>query len=84
MLHLVIDLMTILGQTTRKGFECPDRQALWIDLAGHVARNLARLGISAQLLNKLGLGRAKQSLNNGPSTRLMGGAFHFRDKALSK
>jgi hypothetical protein len=70
MLHLVIDILAVLHETTRKSIQRPDGQALWIDLSGHQPGNFTGLCIPPKLLKQFRIRLAKQALNDGTKARL--------------
>ena len=83
-LHLVIVLVDIVAQLRRKSLYGPDRQALWVDVAGHEPRNFTGLCIATKLLHKIGLRFSEETLNHRPCMWFMSGTLHFGDEALGK
>src|SRR5437868_5098798 len=83
-IHLVIDLMDILGEAWSKVFQGPDRKPLWVYFTRHVPRLLAGLGVASQLVEQLRCGCAKKTFDDGPETRLLWGAIELRDQTASQ
>src|SRR5216684_2294652 len=81
MLHLVIDFQAVLGETTRKGVQSPDCQALWIDLAGQQPRDFARLGISSKLVEQFRVGCTKKALDHRTKAWLLSRTVQLRHEA---
>src|SRR5450755_244053 len=84
MLHLIITLMDVVAQLRREAFYGPDRQALWIDVAGKQPRNFTGLRIATKLLNKISLRFSKETLNHRSCMRFKSWTLNFCDKTLGK
>src|SRR5579859_3150107 len=80
MLHLIIDLVGILTEPGRKAFQRPDGQAIRVNLRCHLAWVFAGLRVASHLVEQLGGGRPKKSLDHRPEVGLLCWALFLRDK----
>src|SRR5437660_11452524 len=72
MLHLIIDLIGILTEPRGKAFQRPDGQTIRVHLRCHQTWVFAGLGVASHLVEQLGGGRPKKTLNHGAKVGLLG------------
>src|SRR6266571_7352456 len=61
---LVVHLVGIGAEILIEVWKWPDRQTFRVHRLGHRTQLLGGLGVSAQVVNELGIGRSKQPLND--------------------